>query len=78
MDIAPNKALSLCLSVSLCLSLSLSLSVCLSLSLWRADEDAVKVRGLVGKLTNVGMKLLVKLFLTIVNIPIIKEHDKDS
>ena len=42
------------------------------------DEDAVKVRGLVGKLTNVGMKLLVKLFLTIVDIPIIKEHDKDS
>jgi hypothetical protein len=32
----------------------------------------------VGKLTNVGMKLLVKLFLTIVDIPIIKEHDKDS
>jgi len=41
-------------------------------------EQGAKIRGLIGKLTAVGMKLLVKLFLTIVDIPIIKEHGKDS
>ena len=44
----------------------------------RSRNATAIVRGLIGKLNAVAMKLLVKLFLTIVDIPIITEHDKDS